>query len=149
MGWRSSEFIRRGDCTSAVIDILQNYTPELPDYVRIGRNLVGYSPSDTWVEVVQASNIVKYPKISRTRIDVDVRSGHRDQYVVAKDVAEICESSIFRQAGLYRGFGLFIALVRLEQGITDVPERQQNVSRYLLSLRLTTVPWGDQPSTPS
>ena len=111
--------------------------------------MIGYSNEKTWVEVKQIGNIIKYPKISRTRIDVDVVSGHRDQIVVAKDVAEICESSIFRQDGLYKGFGLQIVRVVSEQGITDLPDKTNTVSRYLFSLRITTVPYGDSPSLPS
>lgn len=149
MSWRIHEYIRRGDCIAAVIDILQNETPELPSYVRIGSNLVGYKPSMTWVEVVQPGNIIKYPKISRTRIDVDVRSGHKEARVVAKDIAEICESSIFRQDGVYKGNGLQIVRVVSEQGITDTPDKLETVSRYMFSLRITTVPYGDTPSLPS
>lgn len=149
MSWRINEFIRRGDCISAVVDILQNHTPELPSYVRVGANLIGYTPGMTWAEVVQPGNIIKYPKISRTRIDVDVRSGHKDARIVAKDVAEICESSIFRQDGLYKGFGLQIVRVASEQGITDTPDNLQNVSRYMFSVRITTVPYGSSPTLPS
>jgi hypothetical protein len=145
------EMIIFGDAEAAVVDILQNDTPELPHFppnppLTITTNLVGYEPDDRWIEVVQEGASMTWPKIQRVRIDLMVYAERRS---VAKDICEICLASLMRSMGDYRGFGLFISDCKLEQGATRVPDKLQETSRYVAAVRLTIVPSGPPLSVQS
>lgn len=135
------EYIPHGDAEAAVVDILINETPELdfPGKPTIQTNLIGYSAGDRWIEVSQQGSFHRWPKIDRPRIDIEVYAERRS---VAKDIAEISLASIIRQMGAYRGFGLFISDVRVEQGITRIPDKLQESNRYVFAVRLTCTPYG-------
>lgn len=140
------EFILHGDAEAAVCDILRFDTAELPlapphPPLRISTTLVGYQPGDRWILVSQEGSLESWPKISRVRIDIEVFAERR---TVAKDIAEICLASLKRSMGTYRGFGLFISDCKVEIGPTRVPDKLQEVSRYIFAVRLTTTP--DSPS---
>lgn len=136
------EFIIHGDAEAAVVDIFTNDTPELPHFppnppLHISVNMLGYEAEQRRIVVIQEGATERWPKISRPRIDVEVYAERRS---VAKDIAEICLASVKRAMGDYSGFGLFISDVRLEQGITRIPDKLQESSRYLFSVRLTVTP---------
>ncbi len=138
------EFILHGDAEAAVVDILKNSTPELPHFpphptLHITTNLINYDPQERWIVVTQEGSMEKWPKIDRPRIDVEVFAERRS---VAKDIASISLASLKEHMGAYTGFGLTITDVALEQGITRIPDKFQEASRYLFSVRLTTVPFG-------
>lgn len=135
------QYIPFGDAEAAVVDILLNETPELdfPGKPTIQTNLIGYTAGARWIEVSQQGTLRRWPKIDRPRVDVEVFAERRS---VAKDIAEIALASIIRQMGTYRGFGLFISDVKVEQGITRIPDKFQESTRYLFSLRLTCTPYG-------
>lgn len=127
------EFVRHGDAEALIIKILEE-TPELPAGVRVSSDLRGYDASLTWVTVAQeGSNKAQWNAINKPRIDVDVRSTRRS---LARDVAEICEASIFRAINA-RAFGASVSQVKEEMGITRIPDSKDDVSyRYVFSLRV-------------
>lgn len=134
--------IIHGDCEAAVLDILRNDSPELPHYppnppLHISTNYLGYAVGQRRIIVTQEGASMKWPKISRARIDIEVLAERR---TVAKEIIEICIASVFRQMGDYRGFGLFISDIKLEQGATRIADKLQEGSRYVCALRLTVVP---------
>lgn len=136
------EFILHGDAEAAVVDILKNDTPELPHFppnppLFITTTLVGYDSGQRRIVVTQEGAMEIWPKISKPRIDVEVFAERRS---ITKDIAEICLASLKRSMGDYRGFGLFLSDVNVEQGITRIPDKLQEESRYLFSVRLTVVP---------
>lgn len=141
------EYILQGDAEAAVLDILRNDTPELISStpVSIKSNLIGYTPGDRWIVVEQQGASETWPKISRPRIDVEVFAERR---TVAKELAEICLASLKRAMGTYFGFGLFISDCKLELGITRIPDKLQETSRYVFAVRLTIVPSGPALQVP-
>lgn len=136
------EFITHGDTEAAIVDILENLTPEL-DYAdgrpTVSTNFLGYTVGDRWIMVSQEGAFVVWPNINRPRIDIQVLADRRS---VAHDMADICLASIRYQMGRYRGYGLFLADAIIELGLTRVPDRRQEADRYIFALRLTTKPDG-------
>jgi len=141
------EYIQDGDAEAAILDILINETPELDTVPNLTTrtNMIGYTPQKRWIHIIQEGGSFTWPKVSRPRIDVEC---YADQRSTARDIANICLASIFRAMGTYAGFGLKITAVKLEQGITRVPDKYQETSRYVFSVRLTTVPFGTPLPTP-
>lgn len=138
------EYLVHGDSEAAIVDILKNDTPELPHNpphptLHITTNMVSYNPLERWVIISQEGSIRGWPKIDRPRIDVQVLAERRS---VAHEIASIALASIERAKGSYFGFGLTITDVKLEQGLTRVPDKLEETSRYIFSVRLTTVPYG-------
>lgn len=136
------EFIVHGDATAAIIDILKNHTDELTfstGHPTVSGNMVGYTPEDRWIFVSQEGSLETWPVIDRPRIDIEVLAERRS---VAFDMASICLASVKYQMGRYRGNGLFISDVSVEQGLTNVPDRYQETARYIFAIRLTTRPSG-------
>lgn len=134
-----AEFIRHGDATAAVIDILTNYTPELvPMDVTVSSSLVGWTPDQRWIMVSREGGLKHWPfKIDRPRIDITT---YAPEMEVAFDLASIAEASIFRARGSYSGYGVRLQYVIEEVGMTEVWEKQEESPSYFLSLRLTTTP---------
>lgn len=147
MAW---EYIVHGDVEAAVVDILQNDTPELPHFppnppLNISTNLIDYDPEERWIVVIQQGSLRRWPKIDRPRVDVEVLAERRS---VAHDISSIALASIERAKGNYTGFGLILTDVTLEQGITNIPDKLQETSRYVFSVRLTAVPSGTPLTVP-
>lgn len=140
--------IIHGDVEAAVVEILLLDTPELFNVVpfsNISTSMKGFTDGDRWIEVTLMGSSESTLIISRPRIDIEVRAETRS---VCCDIANICLASVKRQMGNYRGFGLAITDVKVEQGITRIPDPYIEESRYTLALRLTVVPYGD-PLLPS
>jgi len=137
--------VLEGDPESACVDILRNYTPELEPYDlnRITTSLVGYERGMRWVVVTREGGSKSWPKISRPRIDLNVLAESRD---IACDVINLCEASIIRAAGSYRGFGVTLCAAGEEVGPFRVPDKYSESPQYVVSLRLHTTP--DRSSTP-
>lgn len=145
------EMIIGGDAEAAVRDILANLTPELPiggahPPLNITTNLINYDPGERWIEITQEGATDGFVKIQHVRVDVAVLAERRS---VAKDIAEIALASIHRWKGNYTGFGLRICDVATEMGITRVPDKLQETSRYIFSVRLTVVPYGSPNMVPA
>jgi hypothetical protein len=135
-----------GDAEAACIDILKNHTPELAGLdITFSTSLNGYQAGMRWVVVSQEGSAADWPKIDRPRIDIHVFAGSRTD---ARDIAAMVQASLIRAMGNYSGNGLTICDVRLELGLTRVPDKLEEVARYILALRLTCVPYGD-PLLPS
>lgn len=134
-----AEFIRRGDPASGVVDILTNHTPELTEYnvAGIATDLKGWVSPARWVEVTLAGGMKTWPKISRPRIDIDV---YAEMDYICNDILDICEASVFRARGLYRGYGVFLSDVKEEVGAFEAYDKHQETPRYIVSLRLTVTP---------
>ncbi len=136
------EYIEHGDAEAAVVDILLNFTPELnffsgrPD---VSTNMLGYVLGDRRIVISQEGSFERWPAIDRPRIDFEVYAERRS---VARDIAAICIASVKYQMGRYRGNGLFLSAVKVEQGLTRVPDKYQESVRYVFALRLTTRPSG-------
>ena len=144
------EYIVHGDAEAAIIDILINDTPELPHFpphptLTISSNMIGYEAGDRRIVVTQEGSLRGWPKIDKPRIDIDVLAERRS---IAKEIAAISLASIERSMGNYSGFGLILTDVKLEQGITRVPDKLQEAERYIFSIRLTTVPSGTPLTVP-
>lgn len=136
------EYIEQGDSEAAIVDILLNYSPELEFFnpLTVSTNLVGYGFGKRWVYVVGQGALQKWPPvIYRPRIDVEVFAERRS---VAHDIALVCLASVQSQMGNYWGNGLFLSDATLEQGLTRVPDKYEEETRYIFSLRLTTRPHG-------
>lgn len=139
------ELIVPGDAEAAVIDILSNSTPELSGLgITFSSDLVGYEPGDRWVMVTQEGSSAGWPKIDKPRIDIEVYADIRED---ARDIAALCQASVLRAMGNYSGKGLKITDAKVELGLTRVPDKLSEKPRYILALRLTTVPSGT-PLTP-
>jgi hypothetical protein len=135
-----------GDAEAAVVDILTNYTPELSGLdITFSTSMVGYTAGDRWVVVSQEGGSAEWPKIDRPRIDLQIFANSRTD---ARDIAAMCQASLIRSMGNYSGNGVTITDVRLELGLTRVPDKLEEVARYILALRLTCVPYGE-PLLPS
>ena len=143
------EYIEHGDAEAAIIDILKNHTSEL-DFVTghptVQADMVGYTVGARWVMVTQEGSLEGWPSIDHPRIDVEVYAERRS---VARDIAAICLASVKRAMGAYTGNGLFLSDVKLEQGLTRVPDKYQEAPRYVFAVRLTTVPRGTPLAPPS
>lgn len=127
-------FLPDGDPEAAVVDILTNLTPELSaSRVTVSTNLVGFTPGDRWVEVVQTGGLQRWPVILRPRIDLDVYAERRS---VARDVTNICVASVKRAMGSYDNFGFRLIDCHVESGPIRIPDPLQDVTRYVTSLRL-------------
>lgn len=145
------EYIVHGDAEAAIRDILANLTPELPTGganppLNITTNLINYDPNERWIEITQEGSTEGFVKIDHPRIDVAVLAERRS---VAQSIASIALASIKRWKGNYTGFGLRITDVVLEMGLTRVPDKLQETSRYIFSVRLTVVPYGTPNSVPA
>lgn len=139
------ELIVPGDAEAAVIDILRNHTAELVGLgITFSSDLVGYEPGDRWVMVTQEGSSADWPKIDKPRIDIEVYADIRED---ARDIAALCQASVLRAMGNYSGKGLKITDAKVELGLTRVPDKLAEKPRYILALRLTTVPSGT-PLTP-
>lgn len=134
------EFVVPGDAEAAVIDILKTLTPELAGKnITFSSDLVGYEPMARWVMVTQEGSSADWPKIDKPRIDIEVYAENR---TTARDIAALCQASVLRAMGTYSGKGLRITDAKVELGLTRVPDKLQEGARYILALRLTTVPFG-------
>lgn len=134
------EMIVPGDAEAAVIDILKNLTPELfGKNITFSSDLVGYTPGARWVMVTQEGSVANWPKIEKPRIDFEVYAANRTD---ARDIGALCQASVLRAMGTYSGNGLKITDAKVELGLTRVPDKLQEGARYILALRLTTVPFG-------
>lgn len=135
------EFIVHGDAEAAIVDILLNETPQLSTFnispSKISTNLVGYEFGDRYIVVNQEGSLEHFPAIDHPRIDVEVYAERRS---VAREIAAICLASIKYQMGRYRGHGLFLGDARVEQGLTNIPDKRQECSRFVFAVRLTTRP---------
>lgn len=140
------EFIVPGDAEAAVVDILKNETPELAGLgITFSTTMVGYVTGSRWVVVSQEGSAPRWPKIDRPRIDIEVFAASRSD---ARDIAALCQASVLRAMGNYSGKGVTITDAKVELGLTRVPDRLEEVARYIFAVRLTTVPSGP-PLTPS
>lgn|SRR5574338_223288 len=136
------EYIEHGDAEAAIIDILRTQTPELSFSTgrpTIQADMTGYTVGARWIMVTQEGSLESWPVIDRPRIDFEVYAERRS---VARDIAAICLASVKRQMGVYRGNGLFLSDVKLEQGLTRVPDKYEESPRYVFAVRLTTRPYG-------
>jgi hypothetical protein len=134
-----AEYIRHGDASAAIVDILKNYTPELvPMGVTVSSSLNGWSPDKRWIMVSRQGGLMHWPyKIDRPRIDIRTYAPEED---VAFDLASIAEASIFRARGIYSGMGVRLQHVIEEVGPTEVWDKHEESPAYFFSLRLTTTP---------
>jgi hypothetical protein len=136
------EYIDHGDAEAAVVDILKNFTPELvfsSGQPNISTNMIGYVLGDRRIVVSQEGSFEEWPVLDHPRIDFEVYAERRS---VARDIASICMASVKYQMGRYRGNGLFLSDVKVEQGLTRTPDKYQESVRYVFGLRLTTRPSG-------
>lgn len=141
------EYVVQGDAEAAVIDILTNDTPELPSVpeLKVRANMRGYIDGERRIVVIQQGSLLRWPKISRPRVDVECYAERR---TVAKELAEISVASLFRSMGGYDGFGLKLIHCHMEQGPTRIPDKLQQADRYIFSVRLTVIPYGDALAVP-
>lgn len=136
MAWNDKEFVLMGSPEGAVVDILQNLTPELPSNVIVTTNMIGFEPLQRRIVVSQEGSVREWPKIDRPRLDIDVYGERRTP---TEQMAGIVIATLRRAVG-YQGMGLVITDMDLEVGPTRVPDPLQETPRYFLSVRLTTVP---------
>jgi len=133
----TEEYIVHGKPADAIVDIFTNLTPEMPNKVFVSTDMRSYVARGRYVYVSYLGGILKWPKIMRPRIDVEVYAESRD---AAEGIANICLASLLRVKHSYVGHGIRITEVRLEQGITILSDPQDVEARYVFSVRLTTTP---------
>jgi hypothetical protein len=136
------DFQEQGDAEAALVDIFKNLTPELVFHSGVpvvSTNMIGYHTEQRRIVVIQEGSFEDWPIIDHPRIDVEVYAERRS---VARDIAAICLASVKYQMGRYRGNGLFLSDVQVEQGLTRVPDKYEESVRYVFAVRLTTRPSG-------
>lgn len=141
----SGEFLYLGDIEGALQDILQNETPELAylSPVTVSTDYRGYQKGSRWIMCSREGGVRVWPVPDKPRMDVVCLAERRS---VALQMAQVARASIFRAAGRYTGFGLFIMSCVEEVGPVRVPDKDTGSDAYLFSLRLTTKPVGSFPS---
>lgn len=129
----------QGDSEAACVDILTN-DPDLQaafPTVRVATDLVGYTDGLQWVEVARkGGNTVSFV-MDKPRIDFYI---YGDTRANAYDISALVQRALLNSQTNYVGKGVRIQTVKVETGITRVPDRLNESSRYVLSLRLTVTP---------
>lgn len=139
-------YIQQGDVEAAIISVLRA-APEITGFSggapTVSSDYTGYdhfTPSkQRWVMVTREGGNIKWPAIDKPRIDIQVLAETRS---VALRLAQVVQSVIFFRAmgQAFPTYGTTISDVKVETGITRVPDRETGSPRYILALRLTCVP---------
>lgn len=149
MSTRQFPFVLHGDAVSAVIDIIQNHTPELATYTAsegvtissITSNLVGYQQGLYWILVSVAGGSYKFLNTKRTRVDITVYGGlGPDSSGRANDMSLIIQASMFAWQQGYRGHGVYYHACQIETDIFESSDKDEESCRYVQSLRLLLLP---------
>lgn len=132
-------YIRHGDPTAAVVDILTNHTPELEPYavINIAGDMTGWESPQRWIHVNRMGGLKVWPKTSKPRMDIYVY-GESDTACI--DIIDIAEASIFRAAHQYAGYGVRLQKVMEEVGAIESYDKHSECPRYFITLRLVTTP---------
>jgi hypothetical protein len=136
---RQFPFVLFGDPEAAVIDILQNHTPELTPYGinRISTDLVGYSADQIWVLVEMEGGSYKYFHQKRCRIDITVYVPIQpDSRSTALAISNVIQASLFATQSSYIGHGINLQAVQVETDIFRGNDKDEDPVRYIQSLRL-------------
>lgn len=138
-------YIKQGDAEAALIHVLRSAT-EITTYAggapEVASDYTGYRATDPakrrWIMVTREGGSTIWPAIDKPRIDVQVLAETR---TIAQDLAQVALAVIFRAMGqAFPAYGTTISDVRVETGITRVPDRETGSPRYIFALRLTCVP---------
>ena len=134
------EYIKQGDATAAVIDILSN-AAEVAAFnpVKITSNQKGYVAGDRWIIVDQHGGTFKWPYPSRPRIDIECLAETRS---VACDMIYTCLAVMFREQHNYASSstGVRLCAVQVETAPYQSTEKFTEQVRYLTALRLICRP---------
>lgn len=127
-----------GDPVGLCINILRNSVDVLAlvDEDKISSNLLEYQPTDLRIEVVSGGGWRHRLKPYKPRIDFYCYAPRRS---VAHQIAGTAEAVLLASIG-YESNGLFLCDARSEAGITEIPDRLQELNRQFFSLRLTVTP---------
>jgi hypothetical protein len=139
------EYIPQGDVEAAIISILRdadeviNFSGGAPE---VSSDLVGYQMKDSakrrWIMVTREGGNIRWPNIDKPRVDIQVLAESRS---VAHNLAQVAQAVIFRAMGqAFPEYGTVITDVRVETGITRVPDRETGANRYIFALRLVCKP---------
>jgi hypothetical protein len=131
-----TELIVHGDAEALIVSVLHDQTPELAPYsARVATDLRGYTAGSRWMMItIEGASMAQWNVLHKPRLDVEVRAERRD---VAQKMAQIALASIFRAVG-YQYAGAFLSEVKLETGLLNVPDKDEEESyRYIFAIRLT------------
>lgn len=130
----------QGDSEAGVVEILQNdldLNTAFPN-LNVATDLVGYSAGRHWVEVARkGGNSSPWQKVDKPRIDFYI---YGDTRANAHDIGQLVLKAMFEAQGNYVGKGIRLQVVKVESGLTRVPDKFNDASRYVLALRLTVTP---------
>lgn len=130
----------QGDVEAACVDILLNdaaLTAAFPD-INVSTDLVGYTKYMNWVEVARkGGNLSPWQKVDKPRMDFYIYGRDR---AAAVDIANLVQRAMLMSQTNYVGKGVRIQIVKIETGITRVPDKLNESFRYVLALRLTVTP---------
>lgn len=149
MNQRQYPYVLHGDAVSAVIDIIQNYTPELATYCtaagisieNITSSMMGYQKGLFWILVTNAGGSYKFLHTKRARVDITVYGGvGPDSSGQASDIALIIQASLFAMQTGYIGHGVNYQSVQVETDIFEGNDKDEDPVRFVQSLRLLLLP---------
>ncbi len=135
------DFIKQGDVEAAVISVLRTAT-EITAFPggapTVTSDYEGYQARARWIMVTREGGNIVWPSIDKPRIDIQVLAETR---TVASSLAQVAQAVIFRAMGqVFPTYGTTISGVKVETGITRVPDRETGSPRYIFALRLTCKP---------
>lgn len=130
----------QGDSEAGVVEILQTNTALTTAFptLRVTTDLVGYSAGMHWVEVARkGGNSSPWQKVDKPRIDFYI---YADTRANAHDIGQLVLKAMFEAQTNYVGKGIRLQVVKVESGLTRVPDKFNDAARFVLSLRLTVTP---------
>lgn len=141
----SPEYLQQGDVEAAVINWLLDHD-EIVDFQdgapTVSADFVGYNDKDLskrrWVMVTREGGNLVWPNVDKPRVDFQVLAETR---TVAHRLAQVVQAAVFQAMGqAFPEHGIQISDIKVETGITRVPDRETGAPRYILALRMVCVP---------
>lgn len=134
-------YIKQGDVEAAVISVLRSAS-EITAFSggapTVSSDYTGYTAKARWIMVTREGGNLIWPNIDKPRIDIQVLAETRS---VALSLAQVAQAVIFRAMGqAFPTYGTTISGVKVETGITRVPDKETGSPRYIFALRLICKP---------
>lgn len=139
------EYLPQGDVEGAIINWLINdsHIASFPGGApTVSSTFIGYNDKDPakrrWVMVTREGGNLIWPNVDKPRVDVQVLAESR---TVAHALAQVVQAVIFQAMGqAFPAHGIYISDIRIETGITRVPDRETGAPRYIMAFRMVCVP---------
>lgn len=130
----------QGDVEAACVDILDSNIPlaTLFPGLKISTDLVGYQEGDQYIMIARkGGNSSPWQKVDKPRLDFNV---YGDTRANAIDIAQLALKAMFEAQTNYVGKGVKLQTVKVESGLSRIPDRLNESFRYVMALRLTVTP---------